>query len=95
MMLNDLDELPNKTNWASLVHNLLASLGFCNVWLAQGVGNIGAFLSVFKQRLHDNFVQNWHDRLNNSSRANFIKLQHNFNFKHIWSRSMFSNICKH
>ena len=36
-MLNDLEELANKTNWASLVRDLLASLGFRNVWLAQGV----------------------------------------------------------
>ena len=32
MMLNDLEELPNRKNWASLVRDLLASLGFCNVW---------------------------------------------------------------
>ena len=81
MMLNDLEELPIKTNWASLVRDLLASLGFRNVWLAQGVGNIGAFLSVFKQRLHDNFMQNWHDRLNNSSRANFYKSAAQFQFQ--------------
>ena len=81
MMLHDLEELPNKTNWASLVRDLLASLGFRNVWLAQGVGNIGAFLSVFKQRLHDNFMQNWHDRLNNSSRANFYKSAAQFQFQ--------------
>lgn len=35
-MLNDLEELPNKTNWASLVRNLLMSLGFYEVWLSQG-----------------------------------------------------------
>ena len=39
-MLNDLEELLNKTNWASLVGDLIASLWFRNVWLAQGVGNM-------------------------------------------------------
>ena len=39
-MLNDFEELLNKTNWASLVGDLIASLGFGNVWLAHGVGNI-------------------------------------------------------
>ena len=48
LMVNDLEELPNKTNWASLVRLLLMSLGFFEVWLAQGVGNIDAFLTVFK-----------------------------------------------
>ena len=42
---------------------------------------VGAFLSVFKQRLHDNFMQNWHDRLNNSSRANFYKSAAQFQFQ--------------
>ena len=29
------------------------SLGFYQVWLNQGVGNISIFISVFKQRLPD------------------------------------------
>ena len=71
MMLNDIEEMPNKTNWASLVKQLLMSLGFYEVWLAQGVANIAFFLSVFKQRLNDTFMQNWRERLEGSSRANF------------------------
>ena len=49
VMLNDIEEMPDKTNWASLVKHLLMSLGFYEVWLAQGVANIGLFLSVFKK----------------------------------------------
>ena len=30
-MLSDLEELPNKTNWASLVRSLLMNLGFYEV----------------------------------------------------------------
>ncbi len=59
MMLSDIEERPNKQNWAALVRNLLSELGFYHVWLAQGVGNVNSFLIAFKQRLHDNFVQNW------------------------------------
>ena len=70
MMLHDLEVLPHKANWASLVRQLLMSLGFYEVWLAQGVGNVDVFLSTFKQRLTDNFIQNWHDRINGSTRAN-------------------------
>ena len=29
------------------------------------------FMNILKQRLTDNFVQNWHSRLENLSRANF------------------------
>ena len=71
MMLTDLDEYPNKINWAYLVRDLLSRMGFYLVWLNQGVGNVYAFLNLFKQRLTDYFTQNWHERLSISSRANF------------------------
>ena len=31
------------------------------------------FLSVFKQRVKDHFIQSWHERLNKSSRASFYR----------------------
>ena len=71
LMLQDLELLPNKVNWASLLHHLLMSLGFNEVWNNQGVGNINVFLSMAKQRLTDNFLQGWQERLNNSALANF------------------------
>ena len=71
MMLYDFESTPNKINWASLVKHLLASLGFNYVWLQQEIGNDKYFLEVVKQRLTDNFIQNWHSRIENSSRATF------------------------
>ena len=71
MMLRDMELKPNAVNWASLVKHLLMSLGFYEVWLAQGVGDYKAFISVLKLRLSDNFIQNWHARLELSSRASF------------------------
>ena len=71
MMLLDLAERPNKINWAWLVKEMLAKMGFYDVWLNQGVGNIQLFFSLFRQRLNDNFLQNWYQRLNDSSRATF------------------------
>ena len=35
-------------NWASKVNDLLSSMGFYEVWLAQGVGNKNVFLSEMK-----------------------------------------------
>ena len=49
----------------------LNNLSFFNVWIKQRVGDVNIFLSVIKQRLSDTFVQNWHERLNESSRASF------------------------
>ena len=73
IMLNDLEQRPNTTNWASLVKDLLSSLGFNEVWLQQGAGNYNVFMSVLKQRLTDTFIQNWHIRLNESTRAVFYR----------------------
>ena len=41
--------------------------------MAQGVGDEKNFLSLFKQRVNDHFIQNWHQRLNESSRALFYR----------------------
>ena len=71
MMLRDIEINDRKTNWASLVKNLLANLGFFEVWLNQGVGNVNQFLAVLRQRLKDQYIQDWSNALENSSRARF------------------------
>lgn len=44
---------------------------FAEAWLFQGVGDPVLFLTLVKQILHDQFVQNWTARLHDSSRAVF------------------------
>ena len=78
MMINDIDRLQRKLNWATLLRNLLYHLGFNYVWLAQGVGNVPHFLHVVKQRLNDNFVQEWNNRITLSPRARFYTLFNSF-----------------
>ena len=56
-MLADLEDYPNKINLAYLVKDLLSRIGFYDVWLTQGAGNLRLFLSLFRQRLTDKFVQ--------------------------------------
>ena len=81
MMINDIELSQNTVNLASLVKHLLASLGFYNVWLDQSVGNDKYFIELIRQRLTDNFIQNWHGRLENSSRASFYKHIAEFRFQ--------------
>ena len=69
---------PRKTNWATLVKNLLSELGFYEVWLNQGVGNEKLFISIFNQRLQDNFRQDWQSRLNDSPKSRLYCLFSNF-----------------
>ena len=79
-MLQDVEAHPNKVNWAVLVRNLLSELGFYEVWVQQGVGNYNVFISLFKQRLTDNYIQNTNARLQTHSRARFFNLFGSFQF---------------
>ena len=81
LMLRDIENLPTKVNWASLVKNLFMTLGYYEVWVNQGVGDYDIFMRSIKQRLNDNFVQNWHSRLEESSRAVFYRSIASFQFQ--------------
>lgn len=58
LMLKNLDER-GKTCWATHVKNTLFSTGFGYVWLQQGVGCEKTFISLFKQRMADMYLQEW------------------------------------
>lgn len=81
MMLNDMESRPSITNWVSLLRHLLLSMGFYDVWLQQGVGDYNRFIYQFQQRLSDNFIQNWHARIEESSRAVFYRSFATFQFQ--------------
>ena len=80
-MLKHDHELKNHVNWSSLLKDLLCGLGFYDVWLSQTVGDAKLFLNIVKQRINDQFVQNWNSRLTESSRATFYRQISNFNFQ--------------
>ena len=64
IMLRKIDE-QGKLCWATHIKNILHSLGFGYVWLQQNVGCIKSFLSLFKQRLIDEFIQEWDGSVQN------------------------------
>ena len=66
-MLNHLQELGKKT-WAYHIRQLLCTNGFGEVWLQQNVGDTNNFLSVFRQRLSDQFQQDWHSNIESKER---------------------------
>ena len=47
----------------------------------RGVGNCSNFISVCKQRSSNTFIQNWHARLEDSSRAVFYRSFTTFQFQ--------------
>ena len=59
--------------WCSLLKELLSRLGLYEAWHFQTVENDKLFLSLVKQRLTDQFVQDWSARLESSSRAIFYR----------------------
>jgi len=81
LLKNDFENNQNKANWCSQVKALLCSLGFQDVWIMQGVGNVKLFLLTVNQRLKDTFVQNWSGRLSDSSRALFYNNIKSFEFQ--------------
>ena len=71
----------NEINWCSLLYGLLYTLGFNDAWLFQDIGDSVLFLSLVKQRLKDQFIQNWNGRLEESSGAIFYKHMSSLGFK--------------
>lgn len=82
VLKTDADLLPNKVSWVTLLQHLLSSLGFYEVWVAQGVGDANVFVRIFKQRLCDTNVQNWNARIENSPRSTFFKSIVSFGFQY-------------
>ena len=80
-MKNDFETNHTTINWAVHVRKLLCELGFYEVWLQQGVGNVNILLSIFKQRVGDHFQQVWNNGLSNSSRAVFYRSISHFRFQ--------------
>ena len=64
---------PRAITWASLVKDLLCRCGLGVYWELQGVGNANVFLSLFKQRVHDMFLQGWREDVTNTSSLRLFK----------------------
>ena len=60
MLYNDCINFHNKVTWVTLLRTLLGNLGFMDVLVQQSVGDrVLFFFNLVKQRLTDQFIQNW------------------------------------
>ena len=86
-------------NKETLVYHVMMTLhkyGFGIVWECQGVGDVRAFLKEFKLRLIDNFMQDWHYKINSSDRfepynlfkTSLIQSNYLLELKHIGMRDI-------
>ena len=48
-----------KKTWTFRVMQLICTNGFGEVWFQQGVGDVGVFLRCFRQRLVEQYTQDW------------------------------------
>ena len=60
-------------NWAALVGDMLFNMGFGYAWLQQGVTNRTYFISLFKQRLRDQYIQQWFTSVSTRSSCSIYK----------------------
>ena len=81
VLKSDLESHPNHIGWVYNVKRLLSRLGFYDVWLNQGVGDVNIFLNILKTRLYDIYQQDWNASLQESSRALFYRTISSFNFQ--------------
>lgn len=63
----------NYFNWASEVEKLLCHNGFAYVWYDQHVDNEQLFLSLFSQRLKDNYLQQWYSNIEACSKLKLYR----------------------
>ena len=70
------------------VTELLIGLGFMDVWVYQGVGNVKMFMNIFKIRVRNIFMQEWHSRLLNPTRSRFFITLANFNYQRYLEKSV-------
>ena len=80
---------PTAVTWVSLVKSLLYKCGMGNYWVTQSVPNVSYFLAIFKQRLHDMFLQEWNAEVALTSTSRLYKhIKDNFGFE------SYLNLCK-
>jgi len=62
-----------RSNWSSKVKDILYKNGFWICLVTQEIGDVNIFIKMFKQRLIDCYIQNWHDDINMSRRCYHYK----------------------
>ena len=69
------------------VHNILNACGFPNIWNEQGALNVKWITNLVKQRLKDQFIQEWSNNINSLSKGHTYKI-----FKPVFRHEKYLNI---
>ena len=79
---------PNCITWATLVKDVLNKCGLGYAWVDQCVNNETEFLSIFRERVKDMFLQNWRSEVERSSNNRLYK-----HIKPSFSYEMYLTFC--
>jgi hypothetical protein len=72
----------NEYDWLKYVKTSLDNLGLNYLWLTQSVSNTNWLKTTIKQRISDQFYQNWHSSVSNSPKSLFYRIvKHNLNLE--------------
>ena len=73
------ESFPSQVTWVTLLRDMLFQYGFGYVWVEQSVTR--EFLSLFEQRVKDNYLQEWDAQVRSTSDFRlFKKIKYNFEF---------------
>ena len=67
-------DMNGQTNWVSNFRRMLSLNGFGYLWERQHVTNNTMLIRQFHQRLKDQYLQKWHNQVQESSKLYFYKL---------------------
>ena len=80
------ESFPSQVTWVTLLRDMLFQYGFGYVWVEQSVTR--EFLSLFEQRVKDNYLQEWDAQVRSTSDFRLfkkIKDSLNLNSIKIWT----------
>lgn len=82
--LNNQGKLNSK--WLDNVKNLICTNGYSNIWYEHNVTNISWFVKSFKQKLKDEYIQNWSSLVDKaSSGINYRMFKETFQINNYFS----------
>lgn len=76
-----------KSDWLDCIEHLVCTLGFSGFWLTQQIANPKWLIAAFKQKLHDQYIQQWMETVHISSSSSNFRI-----FKTSFERSPYLHV---
>ena len=85
-MYIELNNIVNRNCWSNCIKNIIDSLGYSHVF--NNVDTNTKYLHLFKRRMRDQFIQEWHTVINSSPKLDYYaKFKENFCYEDYLDKS--------